>query len=122
MRAYLRPGACLSLRSAVSASPLVDHMSHLVADPLARFVAVDARHEQGVVGCLRGRPKPRRRARDLTRREATVRWSSVSTRLSTPSDKTWRRVQDANLTGLFLACKHGIPHLRATDPAGGSVI
>jgi NAD(P)-dependent dehydrogenase (short-subunit alcohol dehydrogenase family) len=36
--------------------------------------------------------------------------------------ETWRRVQDANLTSIFLACKHGIPHLRATDPAGGSVI
>lgn len=36
--------------------------------------------------------------------------------------ETWRRVQDANLTSIFLACKHGIPHLRGTDPAGGSVI
>ena len=36
--------------------------------------------------------------------------------------ETWRRVQDVNLTSIFLACKHGIPHLRATEPAGGSVI
>lgn len=36
--------------------------------------------------------------------------------------ETWRRVQDANLTSIFLACKHGIPHLQATQPAGGSVI
>jgi NAD(P)-dependent dehydrogenase (short-subunit alcohol dehydrogenase family) len=36
--------------------------------------------------------------------------------------ETWRRVQDANLTSIFLSCKHGIPHLRSTDPAGGSVI
>ena len=35
---------------------------------------------------------------------------------------TWRRVLDANLTSIFLSCKHGIPHLRNTDPAGGSVI
>lgn len=35
---------------------------------------------------------------------------------------TWRRVQDANLTSIFLACKHGIPRLRDTEPAGGSVI
>jgi NAD(P)-dependent dehydrogenase (short-subunit alcohol dehydrogenase family) len=35
---------------------------------------------------------------------------------------TWRRVQDANLTSIFLSCKHGIPHLLNTDPAGGSVI
>lgn len=36
--------------------------------------------------------------------------------------RTWRRVQDANLTGIFLSCKHGIRHLLNTDPAGGSVI
>jgi NAD(P)-dependent dehydrogenase (short-subunit alcohol dehydrogenase family) len=35
---------------------------------------------------------------------------------------TWRRVQDANLTSVFLSCKHGIPHLQQTVPAGGSVI
>jgi NAD(P)-dependent dehydrogenase (short-subunit alcohol dehydrogenase family) len=38
------------------------------------------------------------------------------------SIETWRRVLDANLTGVFIACKHGIRHLRDTDPAGGSVI
>jgi NAD(P)-dependent dehydrogenase (short-subunit alcohol dehydrogenase family) len=32
----------------------------------------------------------------------------------------WRRVQDVNLTGVFLCCKHGIPHL--LDAGGGSVI
>jgi NAD(P)-dependent dehydrogenase (short-subunit alcohol dehydrogenase family) len=36
--------------------------------------------------------------------------------------ETWRRVHDANLTSIFLSCKHGIPHLRNTRPAGGSVI
>jgi NAD(P)-dependent dehydrogenase (short-subunit alcohol dehydrogenase family) len=36
--------------------------------------------------------------------------------------ETWRRVQDANLTSVFLSCKHGIGHLRGTEPAGGSVI
>jgi NAD(P)-dependent dehydrogenase (short-subunit alcohol dehydrogenase family) len=36
--------------------------------------------------------------------------------------EAWRRVQEANLTSIFLSCKHGIPHLRNTDPAGGSVI
>lgn len=36
--------------------------------------------------------------------------------------ETWRRVHDANLTSVFLSCKHGIRHLRETDPAGGSVI
>jgi NAD(P)-dependent dehydrogenase (short-subunit alcohol dehydrogenase family) len=36
--------------------------------------------------------------------------------------ETWRRVQDANLTSIYLSCKHGIHHLTSTDPAGGSVI
>ena len=32
--------------------------------------------------------------------------------------ETWRRVHDANLTSIFLSCKHGIPPFRDTDPAG----
>jgi len=32
----------------------------------------------------------------------------------------WRRVQEANLSGVFLCCKYGIPHL--LDSGGGSVI
>src|SRR3954449_6492719 len=34
--------------------------------------------------------------------------------------EAWRRVQEVNLTSVFLCCKHGIPHLLAGD--GGSVI
>jgi NAD(P)-dependent dehydrogenase (short-subunit alcohol dehydrogenase family) len=34
--------------------------------------------------------------------------------------EAWRRVQDTNLTSVFLCCKHGIPHLLAAG--GGSVI
>jgi NAD(P)-dependent dehydrogenase (short-subunit alcohol dehydrogenase family) len=36
------------------------------------------------------------------------------------SYEAWRRVQEVNLTSVFLCCKHGIPHLLAGD--GGSVI
>jgi NAD(P)-dependent dehydrogenase (short-subunit alcohol dehydrogenase family) len=36
--------------------------------------------------------------------------------------ETWRAVQDANLTATFLACKHGVPHLLATEPSGGSIV
>ena len=32
----------------------------------------------------------------------------------------FQRVQDVNLLGVFLCCKHGIPHL--LDSGGGSVI
>ena len=28
--------------------------------------------------------------------------------------EAWRRVQEVNLTSVFLCCKHGIPHLLAT--------
>src|SRR5919108_3957185 len=34
--------------------------------------------------------------------------------------ESWQRVQDVNLRGVFLCCKHGIPHL--LEAAGGSVI
>ena len=35
---------------------------------------------------------------------------------------TWQRVQDVNLKSVFFCCKHGIPHLLANDPSGGSVV
>jgi NAD(P)-dependent dehydrogenase (short-subunit alcohol dehydrogenase family) len=38
------------------------------------------------------------------------------------SYETWQRVQDINLKSVFLCCKHGIPHLLANEPSGGSVI
>jgi NAD(P)-dependent dehydrogenase (short-subunit alcohol dehydrogenase family) len=41
--------------------------------------------------------------------------SVISTEL-----EAWQRVQDANLKGVFLCCKHGIPHL--LEAGGGSVI
>jgi NAD(P)-dependent dehydrogenase (short-subunit alcohol dehydrogenase family) len=34
--------------------------------------------------------------------------------------EAWQRVQDVNLRGVFLCCKHGIPHL--LESGGGSVI
>ena len=34
--------------------------------------------------------------------------------------EAWQRVQDVNLRGVFLCCKHGIPHLLENE--GGSVI
>ncbi len=36
------------------------------------------------------------------------------------SVEAWRRVQDVNTLGVFLCCKHGIPHL--LENGGGSVI
>jgi NAD(P)-dependent dehydrogenase (short-subunit alcohol dehydrogenase family) len=42
-----------------------------------------------------------------------------SSALQTQLD-AWQRVQDVNLKGVFLCCKHGIPHL--LESGGGSVI
>ena len=36
--------------------------------------------------------------------------------------EVYQHVQDVNLKSVFLCCKHGIPHLLANNPAGGSVI
>jgi NAD(P)-dependent dehydrogenase (short-subunit alcohol dehydrogenase family) len=36
--------------------------------------------------------------------------------------EAWDRVQSINLRSVFFCCKHGIPHLLANDPSGGSVI
>jgi NAD(P)-dependent dehydrogenase (short-subunit alcohol dehydrogenase family) len=33
---------------------------------------------------------------------------------------TWRRVQDVNLTSVYLCCRHAIPHLRARG--GGAIV
>ena len=35
--------------------------------------------------------------------------------------EAWQRVQDVNLRGVFLCCKHGIPHLLNNDPPGRRV-
>lgn len=44
------------------------------------------------------------------------------TTVTETSLESWQRVQDVNARSVFLCCKHGIPHLLANDPPGGSVI
>lgn len=36
--------------------------------------------------------------------------------------ETWNRVFAANLTSIFLCCKHGIPFLQKNTPSGGAII
>ena len=36
--------------------------------------------------------------------------------------EAWQRVQDVNLRGVFLCCKHGIPHLLNNHPPGGGSV
>jgi NAD(P)-dependent dehydrogenase (short-subunit alcohol dehydrogenase family) len=56
---------------------------------------------------------------DVLFNNAGINPNEDSSVLETPLD-AWQRVQDVNLRGVFLCCKHGIPHL--LDGGGGSVI
>jgi NAD(P)-dependent dehydrogenase (short-subunit alcohol dehydrogenase family) len=56
---------------------------------------------------------------DVLFNNAGINPNDDSSVLETPLD-AWQRVQDVNLRGVFLCCKHGIPHL--LDGGGGSVI
>jgi NAD(P)-dependent dehydrogenase (short-subunit alcohol dehydrogenase family) len=35
---------------------------------------------------------------------------------------SWNHIYEANLTSVFLSCKHGIPHLLSTAPKGGAIV
>jgi NAD(P)-dependent dehydrogenase (short-subunit alcohol dehydrogenase family) len=56
---------------------------------------------------------------DVLFNNAGINPTDDSSALETPLE-TWQRVQDVNLRGVFLCCKHGIPHL--LKGGGGSVI
>jgi NAD(P)-dependent dehydrogenase (short-subunit alcohol dehydrogenase family) len=56
---------------------------------------------------------------DVLFNNAGINPNDDSSVVDTPLD-VWQRVQDVNLRGVFLCCKHGIPHL--LDAGGGSVI
>jgi NAD(P)-dependent dehydrogenase (short-subunit alcohol dehydrogenase family) len=56
---------------------------------------------------------------DVLFNNAGINPNDDSSVVDTPLD-AWQRVQDVNVRGVFLCCKHGIPHL--LDGGGGSVI
>ncbi len=56
---------------------------------------------------------------DVLFNNAGINPNDDSSVVDTPLD-AWQRVQDVNLRGVFLCCKHGIPHL--LEGGGGSVI
>jgi NAD(P)-dependent dehydrogenase (short-subunit alcohol dehydrogenase family) len=56
---------------------------------------------------------------DVLFNNAGIAPSEDGSALATPLD-AWQRVQDVNLKGVFLCCKHGIPQL--LESGGGSVI
>jgi NAD(P)-dependent dehydrogenase (short-subunit alcohol dehydrogenase family) len=56
---------------------------------------------------------------DVLFNNAGINPNDDSSVVDTPLE-AWQRVQDVNLRGVFLCCKHGIPHL--LEGGGGSVI
>ena len=64
----------------------------------------------------------RRRPRRSVELDIVVNNAGIGTwgTIEKTSLEEWRRVHAVNLDGVFLGCKHGIPHLRASG--GGSII
>ena len=84
---------------------------------------VRAAGERGGRGRRRRRCTPRRPSASAASTSSTTTRASrppTTPRSSTPTVEAWDRVQDVNTHGVFLCCKHGIPHL--LERGGGSVI
>jgi NAD(P)-dependent dehydrogenase (short-subunit alcohol dehydrogenase family) len=81
---------------------------------------VDVTDEQQVIG-LYARAREEFGRIDVLFNNAGISPTDDASVLDT-SFETWQRVQDVNLKSVFFCCKHGIPHLLANDPSGGSVI
>ncbi len=91
----------------------------LAADAVGEMTArVDVSEEAAVAGLYR----------EVRERFGRIDVLFNNAGISPPDDRSaletsleaWRRVQDVNLTSVFLCCKHGIPHL--LESGGGSVI
>jgi len=81
---------------------------------------VDVTDEQQVIG-MYARAREQFGRIDVLFNNAGISPTDDASVLDT-SYETWQRVQDVNLKSVFFCCKHGIPHLLANDPQGGSVI
>ena len=81
-------------------------------------VEVDVADEQGVVA-MYAKASQRFGAVDVLYNNAGISPGDDASVLET-SVEAWQRVQDINAKGVFLCCKHGIPHL--LKRGGGSVI
>ncbi|HEX2391543.1 MAG TPA: SDR family oxidoreductase [Solirubrobacterales bacterium] len=84
----------------------------------ALTIAADVADEEQVRSAL-GEARERFGRIDVLMNNAGVNPTDDGSVLET-SLEAWQRVQDVNLRGVFLCCKHGIPHL--LEAGGGSVI
>jgi NAD(P)-dependent dehydrogenase (short-subunit alcohol dehydrogenase family) len=90
----------------------------LCPDGSAIAVQVDVADEDGVRG-LMAATADRFGGVDVLYNNAGISPEDDASILETEVD-AWQRVQDVNTKGVFLCCKHGIPHL--LERGGGSVI
>ena len=90
----------------------------LCADGTAFAVRVDVADEVGVRDLMAATAK-RFGGIDVLYNNAGISPEDDASILETEVD-AWQRVQDVNTKGVFLCCKHGIPHL--LERGGGSVI
>jgi NAD(P)-dependent dehydrogenase (short-subunit alcohol dehydrogenase family) len=86
--------------------------------PADETVVVDVTDEAGLEAAYRGVFERHGRI-DVLMNNAGIVAADDQSVLETPL-AAWNRVQSANLTSVFLCCKHGIPHLLASG--GGTVI
>jgi NAD(P)-dependent dehydrogenase (short-subunit alcohol dehydrogenase family) len=92
----------------------------LAGSPGELSLEVDVTDEQQVIG-MYARAREQFGRIDVLFNNAGISPTDDASVLET-SYETWQRVQDVNLKSVFFCCKHGIPHLLANDPSGGSVI
>lgn len=93
-----------------------DTVSQLSGEAIAAHVDVT---DPASVGAMYAQTADRFGGIDVLYNNAGIMPDDDSSVLETETD-AWQRVQDVNTKGVFLCCKHGIPHL--LERGGGSVI
>jgi NAD(P)-dependent dehydrogenase (short-subunit alcohol dehydrogenase family) len=100
----------------------------LWSDEGATVVGVDLARDADIRADITDEEQVRGLYADVRERHGRIDVLFNNAGISPPQDasvietdrEVWERVQQVNLTSVFLCCKHGIPHL--LDTGGGSVI